>query len=167
MLQRCQGLSCSAWQHASSNAWLHQLPPCHLQRVVTAAQRSATAAASTSSSSSTTQPAGKASYNKKQRLDDYCLQQHPQYSKNLVQSWIAQGKVLVNDKVGEGAMGTAAGQGFEQTNSSSQASSNMPGCWLSTLTVGHSVPAHLIPSARKALRKQRQQRQQHRRSTHV
>lgn len=92
MLQQWRGLS------TCSNAWLHQLPQHHLSRVLVAAQRSA-AAASTSSSSSSSQPAEKPSYNKKQRLDDYCLQQYPQYSKNLVQSWIAQGKVLVNDKV--------------------------------------------------------------------
>lgn len=91
MLQQWRGLS------TCSNAWLHQLPQHHLSRVLVAAQRSA-AAASTSSSSSSTQPAEKPSYNRKQRLDDYCLQQYPQYSKNLVQSWIAQGKVLVNDK---------------------------------------------------------------------
>lgn len=35
---------------------------------------------------------------KKCRLDEYCLQQYPKYSKNVIQSWIAQGKVLVNDK---------------------------------------------------------------------
>lgn len=35
---------------------------------------------------------------KKQRLDDYCLGMHPEYSKNLIQSWIVQGKVLVNDR---------------------------------------------------------------------
>lgn len=99
MLQRWQGLSASAWQHASSNAWLHQLPHHQLQRVVVAAQRSASAASSSSTSSSET--AGKPSFNKKQRLDDYCLQQYPSYSKNLVQSWIAQGKVLVNDKASD------------------------------------------------------------------
>jgi hypothetical protein len=36
--------------------------------------------------------------NKKQRLDDYCLSLHPEYSKNLIQSWIVQGKVLINDR---------------------------------------------------------------------
>ncbi|KAI8463596.1 MAG: S-adenosyl-L-methionine-dependent methyltransferase [Monoraphidium minutum] len=36
---------------------------------------------------------------RKQRLDDYCLTMHPEYSKNLIQSWIVQGKVLVNDRV--------------------------------------------------------------------
>ena len=29
----------------------------------------------------------------KQRLDDYCLQKHPQYSKNVIQTWIQNGKV--------------------------------------------------------------------------
>jgi len=36
---------------------------------------------------------------KRQRLDDYCLARHPDHTKNLIQSWIAQGKVLVNDRV--------------------------------------------------------------------
>jgi 23S rRNA (cytidine1920-2'-O)/16S rRNA (cytidine1409-2'-O)-methyltransferase len=97
MVQRWQGLSTSAWQQASSNAWLHQLPQHQLQHVVVAAQRSASAASSSSTSSSG-EAAGKPAYNMKQRLDDYCLQQYPSYSKNLVQSWVAQGKVLVNDK---------------------------------------------------------------------
>lgn len=35
---------------------------------------------------------------KRQRLDDYCLSLHPEYSKNLIQSWIVQGKVLINDR---------------------------------------------------------------------
>lgn len=30
---------------------------------------------------------------KRHRLDEYCLLQHPQYSRNIVQSWILQGKV--------------------------------------------------------------------------
>jgi 23S rRNA-/tRNA-specific pseudouridylate synthase len=94
MLQRLQqGLASS-----STNAWLHQLPPQHLARVVIAAQRSAASTSSSSSSSRPTEGSSRPSYPKKQRLDDYCLQQYPQYSKNLVQSWIAQGKVLVNDK---------------------------------------------------------------------
>jgi 23S rRNA-/tRNA-specific pseudouridylate synthase len=96
MLQRWQGLSSCAWQQASSNAWLHQLPMHQMHRVVVAAQRSGAAASTSSDSSSLL--TGKPSYNKKQRLDDYCMQQYPQCSKNLVQSWIAQGKVLVNDK---------------------------------------------------------------------
>lgn len=97
LLPRWQSLSVSTWQHGSSNTWLHQLPQQHLQRVLLAAQRSSTAA-STSSTSSMQPADNKPAYNKKQRLDDYCLQQYPQYSKNLVQSWIAQGKVLINDK---------------------------------------------------------------------
>lgn len=96
MLQRWRGLSSCAWQQASSNAWLHQLPRHQLHRVVVAAQRSGAAASTSSDSSSSS--TGRHPYNKKQRLDDYCLQQYPQYSKNLVQSWIAQGKVLINDK---------------------------------------------------------------------
>lgn len=40
-------------------------------------------------------------YTKRQRLDEYCLQQHPQYSRNLIQSWIAQGKVVVNAGQGD------------------------------------------------------------------
>lgn len=38
---------------------------------------------------------------KRTRLDDYCVAQHPEVSKNVVQSWIAQGKVLVNDRCAE------------------------------------------------------------------
>jgi 23S rRNA (cytidine1920-2'-O)/16S rRNA (cytidine1409-2'-O)-methyltransferase len=45
------------------------------------------------------QPSSKQSYTKRQRLDDYCHQLYPHYSKNLIQSWIAQGKVLINDQV--------------------------------------------------------------------
>ena len=35
----------------------------------------------------------------KRRLDEVCLDQYPEFSRNVVQSWIAQGKVIVNDKV--------------------------------------------------------------------
>lgn len=35
----------------------------------------------------------------KRRLDDVCMLQYPGLSKNVIQSWIAQGKVKVNDKV--------------------------------------------------------------------
>ncbi len=36
---------------------------------------------------------------KKRRLDEICAERFPQHSRNVVQSWIAQGKVSVNDKV--------------------------------------------------------------------
>eukprot|EP00242_Pyramimonas_sp_CCMP2087_P010267 CAMPEP_0198213432 /NCGR_PEP_ID=MMETSP1445-20131203/28863_1 /TAXON_ID=36898 /ORGANISM="Pyramimonas sp., Strain CCMP2087" /LENGTH=321 /DNA_ID=CAMNT_0043888075 /DNA_START=392 /DNA_END=1357 /DNA_ORIENTATION=+ len=36
---------------------------------------------------------------KKRRLDEICSEQHPEYSRNVIQSWIAQGKVLVDGKV--------------------------------------------------------------------
>jgi 23S rRNA (cytidine1920-2'-O)/16S rRNA (cytidine1409-2'-O)-methyltransferase len=90
-----------------NNNWLHAhpQPQQQLARVLLAAQRSLSAVASMlgssqaadTSSSSAKHAAGL--QQRRQRLDDYCLQQNPQYSKNLVQSWIAQGKVLVNDKV--------------------------------------------------------------------
>ncbi|GAB4815622.1 hypothetical protein N2152v2_008078 [Parachlorella kessleri] len=35
---------------------------------------------------------------RKRRLDDICVEMYPEYSKNVVQSWILQGKVLVNDQ---------------------------------------------------------------------
>eukprot|EP00887_Chlorella_sp_A99_P003384 scaffold7.g3384.t1 len=35
---------------------------------------------------------------KKRRLDEVCLERHPEHSRNVIQSWIAQGKVLVNDQ---------------------------------------------------------------------
>lgn len=35
---------------------------------------------------------------KRRRLDEVCLELYPQYSRNVLQSWIAQGKVLVNDR---------------------------------------------------------------------
>lgn len=35
----------------------------------------------------------------KQRLDALCQQLHPQHSKKLIQSWIAEGLVTVNNKV--------------------------------------------------------------------
>jgi hypothetical protein len=35
----------------------------------------------------------------KRRLDDVCMLQYPGLSKNVIQSWIAQGKVKVNEKV--------------------------------------------------------------------
>lgn len=97
MLKRCNVLSLCAWKHSNSNAWLHDLPQHAIRCVIVASQRSS-AAASTSGTAGE-KPTRKADYNKRQRLDDYCLQQFPQYSKNLVQSWIVQGKVLVNDKV--------------------------------------------------------------------
>jgi len=35
---------------------------------------------------------------KKLRLDELCMEQFPQYSRTMIQSWILQGKVLVNGK---------------------------------------------------------------------
>ncbi|KAL5717220.1 carnosine N-methyltransferase [Ranunculus cassubicifolius] len=37
--------------------------------------------------------------NKRKRLDEVCLERYQQYSRNFIQSWILQGKVLVNGKV--------------------------------------------------------------------
>lgn len=36
---------------------------------------------------------------KKKRLDEVCLERYQQYSRNFIQSWILQGKVIVNGKV--------------------------------------------------------------------
>ena len=36
---------------------------------------------------------------RRRRLDEICLEQHPEHSRNVVQSWIAQGKVQVNGRV--------------------------------------------------------------------
>ncbi|KAI6674350.1 hypothetical protein NL676_002256 [Syzygium grande] len=36
---------------------------------------------------------------KKKRLDEVCLERYQQYSRNIIQSWILQGKVFVNGKV--------------------------------------------------------------------
>ncbi len=38
------------------------------------------------------------SLRKKRRLDDVCRELYPEFSRNVIQSFIAQGKVLVNDK---------------------------------------------------------------------
>ena len=35
---------------------------------------------------------------KRRRLDQLCAEQFPEYSLNLMQSWILQGKVLVNSR---------------------------------------------------------------------
>ena len=35
---------------------------------------------------------------KKRRLDEACLEQHPQHSRNVIQSWITQGKVAINGR---------------------------------------------------------------------
>lgn len=43
-------------------------------------------------------PAKRKGPKQKYRLDEYCLMQNPQYSRNLVQSWILQGKILVDDR---------------------------------------------------------------------
>ncbi|KAK9824504.1 hypothetical protein WJX72_010925 [[Myrmecia] bisecta] len=40
----------------------------------------------------------KAKPRKKQRLDEVCLEQYPEHSRNVIQSWIAQGKVTVNNR---------------------------------------------------------------------
>ncbi|XP_076950771.1 uncharacterized protein LOC143623842, partial [Bidens hawaiensis] len=37
--------------------------------------------------------------NKKKRLDEVCLEKFQQYSRNYIQSWILQGKVIVDGKV--------------------------------------------------------------------
>ena len=36
---------------------------------------------------------------KKRRLDELCAERFPQHSRNVVQSWIAQGKVSVNARI--------------------------------------------------------------------
>jgi len=36
---------------------------------------------------------------KKRRLDEVCAERYPEHSRNVVQSWIAQGKVSVNSRV--------------------------------------------------------------------
>jgi hypothetical protein len=36
---------------------------------------------------------------RRRRLDEVCQELYPQHSRNLLQSWIIQGKVLVNDRV--------------------------------------------------------------------
>ena len=36
---------------------------------------------------------------KRRRLDEVCLEQHPEHSRNVIQSWIAQGKVQINGRV--------------------------------------------------------------------
>jgi hypothetical protein len=78
--------------------------------VCCAAQQHTAGEASTSGRDSTGSSAGKQTGRqllqqqgraKKQRLDDYCLALHPEHSKNLIQSWIVQGKVLVNDRWGQ------------------------------------------------------------------
>ncbi|XP_030514068.1 hemolysin A [Rhodamnia argentea] len=38
-------------------------------------------------------------HKKKKRLDEVCLERYQQYSRNIIQSWILQGKVFVNGKV--------------------------------------------------------------------
>ena len=35
---------------------------------------------------------------KKRRLDEACLEQHPEHSRNVIQSWISQGKVAINGR---------------------------------------------------------------------
>ncbi|KAL4425198.1 hypothetical protein ABPG75_009214 [Micractinium tetrahymenae] len=35
---------------------------------------------------------------RKRRLDEVCLELHPEHSRNVIQSWIVQGKVLVNGR---------------------------------------------------------------------
>ncbi|CAL8472092.1 g11634 [Coccomyxa elongata] len=36
---------------------------------------------------------------KKRRLDEVCLEQYPEHSRSVIQSWIAQGKVAINGRV--------------------------------------------------------------------
>lgn len=36
---------------------------------------------------------------KKKRLDEMCVERYQQYSRTIIQSWILQGKVLVDGKV--------------------------------------------------------------------
>ena len=36
---------------------------------------------------------------KKRRLDEACLEQYPEHSRNVIQSWISQGKVAINGKI--------------------------------------------------------------------
>eukprot|EP00882_Tetradesmus_deserticola_P028950 GHRQ01032296.1.p1 GENE.GHRQ01032296.1~~GHRQ01032296.1.p1 ORF type:complete len:184 (-),score=43.83 GHRQ01032296.1:366-917(-) len=77
------------------------LSAARIARVAVAAQRSSGIASTSDfkSSSRSGSSGSSKSYTQRQRLDDYCLQQNPHHSKNLIQSWIAQGKVLVNEQV--------------------------------------------------------------------
>lgn len=87
-------------------AWVPS--PAQLHRLALAAQRSSSAASTSEAASSGpvagddgpgsgAPPRAAAAPQRRQRLDDYVLSMHPEHSRNLVQSWIAQGKVLVND----------------------------------------------------------------------
>jgi ribosomal 50S subunit-recycling heat shock protein len=81
--------------------------PMQLHRLALAAQRSSGITSTSGSDpesiveggrSGGTSYAAAAAPPRRQRLDDYVLSMHPEHSRNLVQSWIVQGKVLVNDK---------------------------------------------------------------------
>lgn len=86
-------LTCTRSLAASYHrSWCRQ----QLVWVVSAAQRSAGAASTSKQPREVSNPK---IYTRRQRLDDHVLQQYPQYSKNIIQSWIAQGKVLINDQV--------------------------------------------------------------------
>lgn len=43
-------------------------------------------------------PPKSSSARRRRRLDEVCLELYPQFSRNVIQSWIVQGKVLVNDR---------------------------------------------------------------------
>lgn len=49
----------------------------------------------------------------KQRLDELTIERHPEFSRTVVQSWIAQGKVLVD---GQPIVGCLPGMGWEMGN---------------------------------------------------
>jgi hypothetical protein len=56
-------------------------------------ERTAVSGATSTSSPSGT-PHRRTGPKRRLRLDEYCLQLHPQYSRNAIQSWILQGKVF-------------------------------------------------------------------------
>lgn len=73
--------------------------PASSSRRGTATQAGGTADAGAAPAARAAAGAGKAAGKQRLRLDDFCHAQHPEHSKNVIQSWILQGKVLVDDKV--------------------------------------------------------------------
>ncbi|KAG1667570.1 hypothetical protein FOA52_014651 [Chlamydomonas sp. UWO 241] len=68
-------------------------------RPVASAQNSTSTSTSSGDAASRAAAAGKVRKTGKLRLDDLVCSLYPQYSKRLVQSWILQGKVVVQDRV--------------------------------------------------------------------
>ncbi|KAK3239621.1 hypothetical protein CYMTET_50465 [Cymbomonas tetramitiformis] len=83
-------------QHPLTSHSIKHTPPTSKSRARLRQCRLFAAASGESGSDAEVSPKPAEKKKKKRRLDEICQERHPEYSRNVLQSWISQGKVLVN-----------------------------------------------------------------------